>query len=148
MATHASLIACSALLTPLLLSSCASAPPPVANSTQETAKPAQETPKPIKKFYLGLNDLQKSSIKMCDGDFRWANSVISRRNNGDSLDDVIKTLDTISAESKINECVMRNMRSIAVAIYQSENPARTAAELRRNCLIGYGLGKCFEGVCA
>lgn len=137
-----------ALLISVFLSSCASAPQPVANSTQEPAKPAQGAPKPIKKFYLGLNSRQKLLIEMCDGDLRWANSVISRRNNGDSLDDVIKTLDTISAKSKSNECVMRNMRSIAVAIYQSENPARTAAELRRNCLIGYGLGKCFEGVCA
>ena len=46
MSRRSYLIACSALLTTLLLSSCASAPPPVANSTQEPAKPAQEAPKP------------------------------------------------------------------------------------------------------
>ena len=144
MSRRSYLIACSALLTTLLLSSCASAPPPVANSAQEPAKPAQEAPKSDvyqpKQVRLILSKLDEARIKMCNADSSWASTVILQRERGVSLPDMVKTLDAVdndigsSGQSSVNR-----MRLIAGAIYRSDRPVRTAAELRDSCLMGYGL---------
>lgn len=147
-----------------LLSACATAPQPPANQvetkvetkpelSQPTPKPAESAPKNgyavynhnagvtiIKPHTLSIEErkakIDSLFMHVCDAKTVWASAILRARTQGAPLDYMLKLLD--SPELATSE-TRRTGYDLTMAIYRSKNPVHVVAEVRKNCLTGYGL---------